>query len=377
MIARRSNCPSKHSNPQCGTGFQPVKTRVAPASSRCRHRPGSRGTLLQQHANQSVGSSLMILLLSTLIIAGSSLDQTFAQPPSPPDAKSPAPSKPRRVQYARFVLIDWSRRAVEIDVEVVLRAGPLELLACSPHTREHESILRVPARPLRVFEAMGLVGLEPGSPASYDDSRRQWKPAHGSLLDIRIKWKQGGAERESPAHRWLFDVKKKKPVESVHWVFAGSLESGGRFGADIDGTVISVVDFPTPLIALDVSHVSDNEALWLMSNTDAIPPVGTKCVLVIRAVAGRRIVVAVRPDGTLLLDADPATPERVAKLVEGASTADRPAVVRIEPVGEVGGDVLMGAVDSIVAAGISRSRVMPFRRPSVTTAPPTKTEPRP
>jgi len=323
----------------------------------------------------------MSLFFSTLIVAGWSLGLALAQPTSPPDAKAPEPPKLRRVQYAPFVLIDWSRRTVEIDVEVVLRTGALELLACSPHTREHESILRVPARPLRIFEAMGLVGLEPGAPASYDDSRQEWHAAYGSLLDIRIKWKQGDAERESPAHRWLFDVKMKRPVESVHWVFAGSLESGGRFGADIDGTVISVVDFPASLIALDVSHVSDNEALWLLSNTDAIPPVGTKCVLVIRAVEGRRIVVAVRPDGTLLLGADRTSPERVAKLIAGASTAGGLAVVRIEPVGEVGGDVLMGAVDSIVAAGVSRSRVMPFRRPSATAAPPTsaptKTEPRP
>ena len=63
---------------------------------------------------------------------------------------------------------------------------------------------------------------------------------------MRIKWKQGGAERESPAHGWLLDVKKNKPVGSVHWVFAGSLESGGRFGADIDGTVVSVLTASDP-----------------------------------------------------------------------------------------------------------------------------------
>ncbi len=319
----------------------------------------------------------MSLFLSALVVALWWPGQALAQPASGPDAKNPAPSKPRRVQYAPFVLIDWSRRAVEIDAEVVLRAGPLELLACSPHTREHESILRVPARPLRVFEAMGLVGLEPGAPASYDDSRQRWQAAYGSLLDIRIKWKEGAAERESPAHRWLFDVKKQAPVDSIRWVFAGSLESDGRFGADIDGTVISVVDFPAALIALDASHVSDNEALWLRANSEAIPPPGVKCVLVIRAVEGRRIVVAVRPDGTLSVGGDRTTPERIAKLIRGASTADRSAVVRVEAVGEVGGDVLMGAVDSLVAAGISRSRVMPFRKPTATTVEKAETEPRP
>jgi hypothetical protein len=323
-------------------------------------------------------------MLLWLIVAGCATDHAFAQPASTPDARNPEPSEPRRVQYAPFVLIDWAEKAVEVDAEVVLRAGPLELLACSPHTREHESILRVPARPLRIFEAMGLVGLEPGAPASYDDSRQAWRPAYGSLLDIRIKWKAGTADREQPAHRWLFDVKKDAPVDSIDWVFAGSVESGGRFGADIDGTVISVVDFSASLIALGASHSSDNEALWLRAHTEAIPPGGTKCVLVIRAVEGRRIVVAVRPDGTLLLGDERTTPQKLAKLIEDASKADSPAVVRVEPIGDAGGEVLMGAVDSLVAAGVSRSRVMPFRKPSPpvveelnTETPATKTEPRP
>jgi len=66
--------------------------------------------------------------------------------------------------FADGIQINWTRKQVEVEATVVLREGPLELLACSPNTREHESILVIEARPLHIFKAMGLIGLQPGKP---------------------------------------------------------------------------------------------------------------------------------------------------------------------------------------------------------------------
>ena len=73
--------------------------------------------------------------------------------------------------YAPGVRIDWTRGVIELDARVVLREGLLELFACSPRTREHESIFVVPAQPRRIYEALGLIGMEPGSPVRYDPER--------------------------------------------------------------------------------------------------------------------------------------------------------------------------------------------------------------
>ncbi|MCH8851940.1 MAG: hypothetical protein IID41_04735, partial [Planctomycetes bacterium] len=62
------------------------------------------------------------------------------------------------------VRINWQEREVEVAGVVVLREGMLELFACSADTREHESIMRISARPAHVYQALGLLGLEPGSP---------------------------------------------------------------------------------------------------------------------------------------------------------------------------------------------------------------------
>lgn len=205
----------------------------------------------------------------------------YASAPSGSDR--PADSDMPR-EFAAGVRIDWQGLTVEVDAEVVLREGPLELLACSPNTREHESILRVPARPLHIYQAMGLIGLEPGGPLTYDEKADRWKPPHGQLLDLRVRFEHEGKAQVVSVLHWLMAVEKEAAPESIPWVFAGSstVESG-RFAADLDGTVVCLVDFPSALIAVGALHTADNEQLWLRANPKTIPPRGTRCTLLIRS----------------------------------------------------------------------------------------------
>jgi hypothetical protein len=193
------------------------------------------------------------------------------------------PPDPRRVAYVSGVVIDWDRRVVEVEAEVVLRRGPLELLACSPNTREHESILVVGARPKHIYEAMGLLGLRPGSPVRYDEAQDRWVPATGERLRLSVRVGDAAGEGETiPVEEWMWDVAGERPVGSIEWVFAGSTGYGKeRFGADVEGTIVCVVDFGSALIAPGSLHTADNEELWLAARTDRIPPVATRCRLVI------------------------------------------------------------------------------------------------
>ena len=137
----------------------------------------------------------------------------------------------------------------------MLRSGPLELLACSPKTREHESILVVDARPLHVYQALGLIGLAPGSPSRFDEASRKSIPPSGEPTVVEVRFRLAGGEQTVPAEKWLLDVKTKQSPESLNWVFAGSktLEDG-RFLADLDGTVVCVVDFDSALVAVGETH---------------------------------------------------------------------------------------------------------------------------
>ncbi len=205
-------------------------------------------------------------------------------------------------EFAPGVRINWRQRVIEVDATVVLRTGPLELLACSPQTREHESIFVVPARPMHIFQAMRMIGLEYGRPAGYDTNKERWLAPSGGALELRVRYKQEGVQRTVPVDRLLLDIESRRPPKPLNWVFAGSRTLvDGRFAADLDGTVICVVDFESALIAPGSLHSADNELLWLAANTEEIPPVGTRCTLLIRSASKGpvEIVVAVAADGTL------------------------------------------------------------------------------
>jgi hypothetical protein len=167
---------------------------------------------------------------------------------------------------------------------VVLREGLLELLACSPRTKEHESILRVVPRPLRIYEALGLIGLTPGAPAAWDTNRQRRLPPTGDRLAIRIVYELDGRRVEVNAWDWIRSAETGRPAKPRPWIFTGSLRDGrGRFAADYDGNVVSLVDFGTELIGLPDMLSADNDQLFLQADSERIPPLGTTCILMLRA----------------------------------------------------------------------------------------------
>ena len=260
--------------------------------------------------------------------------------------------------FAPGVRIDWAARTVEVDAHVVLREGALELFACSPRSREHESILAVDARPMHIFQAMGLIGLEPGKPVRLDETSDRWLTPTGQRLDLHVRYERGGKPRAFPIDRWLASADAGRPVPRIDWVFAGSRTfDSGRFGADVDGTVICLVDFDTAMIAVGALHSADNDLLWVHANAKEIPPVGTQCTLLIRA-AAPRLVVDVMAGGRLHLDGREVTFEAIAGRIErpnGAAAEVRTLELRVDR--GVDDAALERLIESLVRAGVPRERI--------------------
>lgn len=200
----------------------------------------------------------------------------------PPDR--PAEDADRRVEYAPGVLIDFALLRVELDAEVVLRRGPLELLACTPDTKEHESILRVRARPSHIYHALGLIGISPGHPARWDEKTSRRIPPNGQEISIALTWDAQAHREYIDAWKWLRVAGSDKSATPRPWLFTASVrDPQGRLVADRDGTVITVVEFGTELVGLGEFHSPDDTELWLEAFTERIPPLGTQCALVLSA----------------------------------------------------------------------------------------------
>ena len=250
--------------------------------------------------------------------------------------------------FAPGVRINWDTKTVEVEAQVVLREGPLELFACTPGTREHESIVTVSARPTHIFQAMGLVGLEPGSPVRYDEKQQQLLPPTGETLQLMIRYREHDKLRTVPVEEWLVKADEGNSPGAIRWVFAGSrLLDDKTLGAEAEGTVVGLVDFDTALIAVDALHTSDNEALWLAANTEKIPPVGTPCTILIRSAAPESIEVDVSADSALHIQGKPTLLRDLVEIVKIKKKNSQEVTFVLRPEKDVSKETVESVIESL------------------------------
>lgn len=184
---------------------------------------------------------------------------------------------------------------VIMDGEVCLRKGSLEMFACLRGTKEHESIVAVPADAFVVHAGLLRIGAKQGEPVSFDP---EYKPPSGDVIDVLVQWTdEKGKLRSIRAQEWVREAKSKKEMP-YNWVFPGSyfwkdiplqeIVKAKEQGIDPDtlpgkqvyaaegGELICVSNFRSSMLDLPVPSTDANNDLWFEANTDKIPPEGTK-----------------------------------------------------------------------------------------------------
>ena len=186
--------------------------------------------------------------------------------------------------------------AVEIEAMVCLDLGWLEQVACSPASREHESLVVVRARPSEVHAALLMAGFEPGRPGqwSWEGDRLSFEPPKGARIDVSARYPDAsGAVVETPIRRWIRDAIAGDAFPDEPWIFGGSTfaKRSGTLGgeelyvADVTGSIIGLVTFGDEVLGFsrvwaDEAQVQPPE--WEV-NPDAVPPLETRVTLVLRA----------------------------------------------------------------------------------------------
>ena len=141
--------------------------------------------------------------------------------------------------------------------EVVLEAGPLEVIIAHPHGRLHETLLKTEVKARQVQTMLYLLGAENGSRLPQDDAKQ------GTLVDIDLEWTDaGGVKHREPIENWIQDRRTEKAMRRIGWAFVGSVIREGRFLADVEGNVVvnysvgsTVLDVPDPeSLADDTLH---------------------------------------------------------------------------------------------------------------------------
>lgn len=201
------------------------------------------------------------------------------------------------------VTINLREQCVDVDSAVCLHRGALELVACTPGTKEHESIVRIEAKPMHIHASLLLLGAKPGSPArrqQLEDQAARWIdiPPSGGPVDVFLVLEgKAGQIVEHPISDFIAasskrfdgsaspDQEAKFPTHT--FLFAGSVLYGDgpgprRYASDQSGNVISLSTFGDELLCLPAIHSQDNEALVWQVNATNLPAVGSNVTLRLR-----------------------------------------------------------------------------------------------
>ena len=171
----------------------------------------------------------------------------------------------------------------------------LELVACTPDTREHESLVVTDVPPSSIHAGLLAIGAEPGQPAAVFETDRGVERRAASGDRIAVSFRVGG-DRYT-AEDWV-GVERPGEIEpdplpgELSFVFAGSVfvERGGRrvYAADPAGTLIGLTTFGSETVAAErvVSPESRIDTPMFVVRRGAFPVFGTPVTVRLRLVEG-------------------------------------------------------------------------------------------
>jgi hypothetical protein len=257
------------------------------------------------------------LLLACLSTAGAAEQQAPAPSAEAGAAAQEKPAPPpviRRIGpdlvQVGAVVVDAKTRTIRCKGHVAMsEGGPLDLLACLPTGKSYESIFTLDMRPMDLQVALLLLGLTPGRNPAYkyqpDESGADRKPGDEVLL--YVEWTPTPKAGETPkaaerakdaapapaaalpakkrvrAEEFLFSREKKQSLKDVRWVFLGSTMTNGRFGADLEGSLIATYHDPLSILELDHPMIGEDQYQDMDYSINSVlcPPVGTPIDLVV------------------------------------------------------------------------------------------------
>ena len=175
------------------------------------------------------------------------------------------------------VLLQPETRTVIVTGFVNQVEGLVELLACGPGGKTHESIFVLMAEPADIQAALLLAGLKngPPMPGGLGDS-----PPAGDAVLMEVEWEVEGVTNRLAAERFLRDVKSGKPPRHEAWIFNGSTFEDGRFMAAAEESFVATYWDPWAIINIKGAIGGDDERIVV--NPETVPPAYSPVRLLIR-----------------------------------------------------------------------------------------------
>jgi len=235
--------------------------------------PGCRALAVAVHLETWALRTLFLLFFVGSLLCEGTRSVALAQAGGPADA-GPRPERisPHEVRIGTMI-IDESRRCLKVPGRVNMDAGPVEVLACTPTGKVHESVLVVDVPPYVLQVGLLLLGLRPS--ASQDSADR---------VAVRVIHDEGPP---IPAERLLVDARTGANLEESGWWFRGSRVLRGVFTAEVSGTLVATYADPSAILDNPQDSATNDEIISI--NQKLVPPKGDSVVVEFSKWTGRKI----------------------------------------------------------------------------------------
>ena len=186
------------------------------------------------------------------------------------------------------VVIDQEARTLEIPGRLNMKEGILEYFAVSTQGKLHESVLELFAEPSHIHLGLILIGLQP-SVTKDDPELGQQVIRNGDRVRLFVSWEDAKTKkkRTGPGESWMYNRKTRKAANARDWIFQGSGFWNGRYGADIDRSVIALVPDGSAVLSStdDEGNPYHGDSLGFEVHKKIVPPVGTPLTLMLKAIS--------------------------------------------------------------------------------------------
>ena len=173
-------------------------------------------------------------------------------------------------------MVDAQDRSVLVTGHVNQVEGSIELFACGPRGKTHESVLVLDVYPVDLQAALILIGAKHGRPAEGPGMG----PPEGDPLDVFVEWQDGKRTVRRRAEALIRNSTTKRVMPKTAWIFTGSTFEDGRFKALVEESLIVSYWDPWAIINIGSDVGADDEILSV--NTKTVPPLGTPVTVIIQ-----------------------------------------------------------------------------------------------
>ena len=174
------------------------------------------------------------------------------------------------------VMVDPQVKAVVATGFVNQVEGAVELLACGPGGKRHESVLVIESDIIDLQSALLLAGAKAGEPMP----ELGQGPPHGSRVAVWVEWQSATGVVRIAAGHLLRRAGTDQSLERDPWVFTGSVVQEGAFKALAEESIIASYWDPWAVINIASQIGGDDEAL--LANEKAGIPLHEPVRIIIR-----------------------------------------------------------------------------------------------